>query len=169
MFTSKVATLVLDTRDLEPIDLASKRQSCIFRQVDMELLLGEDYDAGDLFNMTLVSAEAAIESDPPNGTSGHETLVPELRLSGPNFVDNDYRATQMSAETAICVLDLTSIDVQPYIGLYPSGFTWTLYRDSVNKFDFIIRLVDPYTGDTVKPAHTRTYPHFKLVFKIYRI
>lgn len=169
LFNVKLGTLILDTRDLKAGDIAAKRQSCTFRGVDMELLLGEDYDAGDLFNLVLVSAEAALESSPPNGTTGSETLVPEVRLSGPNFVDNDYRASQLTAESAMCVLDLTSITTAPYIRTFPAGFSWTLYRDSVSKFDFHLRLVDPLTGNTVSPEGTRTYPHYKLVFKIYRI
>lgn len=156
----RVSTLVLDTSDIiTSSDKTSHLNSFTFRNIDFDLLLGEEWREYDLFNLVLVSIAFDVAEDIPT------TISPEIRLTGPPFADPDIRVNFTKNEISISQIDLSSIDQIPMIVNYHGLNTWTLKRDDENLFNFNFRLVDPTTEKTASGTFSRqTY-----VFKIYKL
>lgn len=130
-----------------------------FRNIDFDVLLGDDWREFDQFNLVLVTAVFDVALSVP------ATSVPEVRLTGPPFADPDLRANITINDVSLCVADLTSINTTPFIENFQGINAWTLKRDDENLFNFKIRLVDPITGNTA----SGTFPRQMYVFKMYKI
>lgn len=169
MIPTKISTIVLDTADLETVDINNIRSTFTFRNIDFDQLLGEDWRAHDLFNVVLVSTVF----DKMNSTSV-ETLrnVVEVRLSGLPFVDSDVRVNRNTSEVALCTIDTGSNHTAANITNYPGGVMWTISRDDENLMNFRLRLVNPNNDTTVTYSggdSDVTYPRQQYVFKVYHL
>lgn len=155
----RLSTLVLDTADLPAGDINTNRTKAIFRNIDFDTLLGDDWREFDQFNLVLVSVVFDVGLVEPN------SYVPEVRLSGPPFADPDLRANTTLNDVTLCTVDLTSITTKPYIENFHSTNAWTIKRDDENLFNFTINLVDPLTGSTA----IGSFPRQLYIFKMYKI
>lgn len=162
-YLPKVSTLVLDTRDIQSeYDINATRSDFVFRNIDMDVLLGEDWRAHDMFNIMLVSTvfDTLTEGTIPT------ISVPEVRMSGLPFVDSDLRVSDKSQEIALTTIDCTTITTGPNIVHYPSGLIWTFNRADRGLMNFFFRLADPLTDGTITSS---MYPHQQYIFKIYHL
>jgi hypothetical protein len=155
----RVSTLVLDTADLSSVDNPNNNKEFVFRNVDFDRLIGEEWREFDQFNLMLVSTVFDIHGSTPT------TVVPEVRLSGPPFVDPDTRGTRIFDDITVCTVDVTNIQNAPFIEYYSGMNAWTLKRDDENLFNFHFRIVNPDTGVLA----TGSFPRQQYVFKIYKV
>lgn len=158
-YLPKLSTLVLDTRDLSDNDVNSDKNSFVFRNIDFDILLGEEWRTYDSFNMMLVSSVMDQADSVPDVT------VPEIRLSGLPFIDSDMRVSESTQEISLCTLDCNNLDSAPYIQYYSGGLTWTFSRADRGKMNFYIRVVDPSTNQLADA----TFSHQQYIFKIYHL
>lgn len=155
---SRVSTIVLDTADITG-DINTNHTKFTFRNIDFDIVLGDEWREFDQFNLTLVSAIADKQDKIP------KTQVPEVRMTGPPFADPDIRVNTTKNEVSVCTMDLSSITQRPTIQNFTGLHTWTLKRDDENLFNFTFHLVDPKTDSTASGS----FPRQMYVFKLYKI
>lgn len=168
---SRISTLVLDTADLSSGDINTDKTEFVFRNIDFDRLLGDEWREYDMFNMMLV--ETVVDQTTHRPT----TRVADVLLQGPPFAEVDIRSTKIKAEVSICTLDCTNVNKTPSINSYNGGHVWTLKRDDENLFNFRFRLKEPTSDATATGIETGTngstsgaaFPRQKYVFKIYKI
>ena len=165
----KVSTLVLDTRNIvNDGDINSQRSDIVFRNIDFDILLGEEWRGYDLFNIYLVSTvyDLTDHTDDDDKLQAPATAVPEVRLSGRPFVDSDLRVNTKTQEIALCTVDLNGVNEAAKIDYYPGGLTWSFTRMDRGLIDFYIRLVNPATNQIDTDSY---YPHQQYIFKLYHL
>lgn len=163
MIPTKVSTIVLDTADLSSDDKNGSMSEFVFRNIDFDQLMGDDWRENDLFNIVLVST-VFDKMDSADIDSSYAT--PEVRLSGIPIVDSDVRVNRSTAEIALCTVDISKNDAEAFIENYPGGLIWTMKREDENLFDFKFRLVNPNTDATLTNS---SFPRQLYVFKVYHI
>lgn len=168
-YLPKISTIVLDTRDItEANDINDNRSDFVFRNINFDILLGEDWRTYDLFNLVLTSTVFDITDhlDTNDDPIAPTLIVPEVRLTGLPFVDSDLRVNTKTQEIALCTVGLTNITTEPNIVYYPSGVVWTFNRADRGLVNIHVRLVDPTTNMIDSDAK---YPHQQYIFKVYHI
>lgn len=166
-YLPKVSTLVLDTRDLHANDINATRSDFVFRNINFDILFGEDWRTYDMFNIMLVSVvfDKLIDGNGQHNPVVPTLAVPEVRLSGLPFIDSDLRVNDKTQEIALCTVDCNNITTGPDITYYPSGLVWTFSRADRGLINFFVRLVDPLSNETSASA----YPHQQYIFKLYHL
>lgn len=161
-YLPKVSTLVLDTRDIKGTagEITSDRTEFIFRNIDLDILLGGDWRVYDLFNIMLVSVIFHKSDD-----DAPVTTTPEVRMYGLPFFDSDLRAHTKTQEIAVTSVDVSEITTSPQIINYAGANTWTFTRADRGLMNFSFRLVD--TAQSMNAIGT--FPHQQYVFKLYHV
>lgn len=139
--------------------ITSNRSEFTFRNIDFDILLGEEWRVYDLFNIMLVSTVFHTGSTTPAATT------PEVRMYGLPFADSDMRVNEKTQEIAVTTVDVSNVASAPSITNYAGANTWTFTRADRGLINFGFRLVDSSTGQVAQGE----FPHQQYVFKVYHV